>query len=127
MATRIIIEGVDPSKMRLEAYREEGCGDWFVNPKNGDIHIQVAGPDVWDQADCFAIAVHELFEARACFAHGITQGAVDAFDITFEKERAGGTHTEDAEPGADKRAPYRMEHADAMIIETLVRRFLGID
>ncbi len=125
--TRIIIQCVPADKMRLPAYREDGCGDWFVSHENGDIHIQVAGVDVWDQSDCFAIAVHELFEARACFAHGVTQGAVDAHDIMFEKERADGMHAEDAEPGADRRAPYRTEHAEAMIIEAMVRRFLGIE
>lgn len=125
--TRIIIEALPPDKMRLPEYREAGCGDWFVDRSNGDMLIQVAfDTDVWDDPEAFACAIHELTEARIAFAHGVTEGAVDAFDKMFERERVEGKHGPDAEPGDDPRAPYRREHADAMIIEGLIRRFLGM-
>ena len=124
-STRIIIEAVAPDKMRLPVYNEVGCGDWFRDPETGDIHIQVASTtDVWDDIESLGIAIHELCEARLCAAHGVTEAAVDTFDVLFEQERAQGLHGLDDEPGSDKRAPYYLEHADAMFIEGLFRRFL---
>lgn len=124
--TRIIIEAVAPDKMRLAEYRDAGCGDWFVSRENGDVHIQVASTtDVWDDTGAFAIAIHELTEARLAFAHGVTEGAVDQFDQMFERERTEGLHGPDAEPGDDPRAPYRREHAAATIVEGMMRLLLG--
>lgn len=114
--TRIIIEAVQPDKMRLKAYHQEGCGDWFVDRGNGDIHIQVAGPDVWDDEQSFLIALHELVESRLCFKHGVVEGAVDAFDAAF---------TGKGEPGDDPASPYRNEHRAAMMIEHMMALFLG--
>lgn len=113
--TRIIIEALPPDKMRLEAYRETGCGDWFWD-REGNLHIQVAGPDVWDHEDSFLIALHEMVEARLCFKSGVTQGAVDSFDATF---------TGGGEPGEHKDAPYRKQHRAAGMIEHLFAIFLG--
>ena len=124
-STRIVMEAVPPEEMRLAAYREEGCGDWYIGV-NGDVHIKVAGADVWDQLDMFLLALHELFEARACFRSGVVQGAVDAFDAAFEAERAQGLHGPDEEPGDDPRAPYRVQHRDACIIEHVAARLLGV-
>lgn len=114
--TRIIIEALPPDQMRLDAYKEEGCGDWFVNKANGDIHIRVAGPDVWDHEESFLIALHELIEARLCFKVGVTQGAVDAFDQAFTGER---------EPGDDASAPYQRQHRQACMIEHTMALFFG--
>lgn len=125
--TRIIIEAVPPDRMRLDAYKTGGCGDWFVDRENGDVHIKVAfDTDVWDDPEAFTIALHELVEARLAFAHGVTEGAVDAFDKLFEEERAVGKHEPGDEPGDDPRAPYGREHAEAMVIELLMRHYLGM-
>ena len=115
-STRIIIEAVPADKMRLEAYREDGFGDWFVDPGNGDIHIRVAGADVWDQEGAFLVALHELCEARLCFKAGVTQGAVDVFDSAF---------TGEGEPGDDPAAPYQRQHRAACMIEHMMALFLG--
>lgn len=115
-STRIIIEAVPPEEMRLEAYKEAGFGDWYFCPDTGDLHIKVAGADVWDEEKLFLIALHELSEARLCYRAGVTQGAVDAFDATFEGH---------GEPGDDIAAPYRVQHRQAMIIEHLMALFLG--
>lgn len=114
--TRIVIECVPPDKMRLPAYREAGCGDWFRDPKTGDIHIQVAGGNVWEDEESFLIALHELIEARLCVKAGVMQEMVDAFDAAF---------TGDGEPGDDPGAPYRAQHRHAMLIEHLMAMFLG--
>ena len=114
--TRIIIEAVPPDQMRLAAYHEEGCGDWYFCPHTGDLHIKVAGVDVWDQEDVFLIALHEMIEARLCFKAGVTQGAVDSFDAAF---------TGEGEPGDDPAAPYRKQHRAAMLIEHATALFMG--
>lgn len=116
MTTRIIIEAVPSDKMRLSAYREDGCGDWYFCPKTGDLHVKVAGADVWDQEDMFLLALHEMIEARLCFKAGVTQGAVDVFDAAFKGE---------GEPGDDRAAPYRNQHRQACMIEHLAALFLG--
>lgn len=114
--TKIIIEAVAPGQMRLDAYKEEGCGDWYFDPSNGDLHIKVAGADVLDQDEVFLIALHELIEAKLCLKAGVVQGAVDAFDATFAGE---------GEPGDDPAAPYQRQHRAAMMIEHLMAIFLG--
>lgn len=114
--TRIIIEALPPEQMRLDAYKETGCGDWFVNKANGDIHIRVAGPDVWDHEESFLVALHELIEARLCAKAGVVQGAVDAFDEKF---------TGEGEPGDDPAAPYQKQHRAACMIEHMTAIFLG--
>lgn len=102
--------------MRLAAYREDGSGDWYWDTKTGDLHIKVAGADVWEQEEKFLIALHEMIEARLCFKSGVTQGAVDRFDSKFEG---------DGEPGDDPGAPYRVQHRQAMLIEHMAALFLG--
>ena len=115
--TKIIIEAVAPGKMRLEAYREEGCGDWFVDQANGDIHIQVAFPtDIVDDDDAFLIALHELIEFKLCHKAGVTQGAVDVFDQQF---------TGEGEPGDAEDAPYKRQHRAACMLEHQMAIFLG--
>jgi hypothetical protein len=113
--TRIIIEAVPPDQMRLDAYKEEGCGDWYFDAV-GDLHIRVAGADALDQDDVFLIALHELIEAKLCLRDGVTQGAVDAFDSAF---------TGDGEPGDNPVAPYRKQHRVAMLIEHQLALMMG--
>lgn len=102
--------------MRLPAYREDGYGDWYFDAKTGDLHIKVAGADVWDQEQAFLVALHELIEARLCFQSGVTQGSVDSFDGTFQG---------DGEPGDAPLAPYRVQHRKACLIEHVMALFLG--
>ena len=117
-STRIIIEAVEPGNMRLPSYREVGCGDWWVDPENGDIRIQVASTtDIWDDEETFLVALHELIEARLCAKAGIVQGAVDAFDEAF---------TGDGEPGDSPLSPYQHQHRQAMLLEHQMALFLGI-
>lgn len=114
---KIILECVQPEDMRLEPYRQPGCGDWFFSTANGDLHIKVVGPDIFDHDEAFLCALHELIEAKLCFRAGVTQGAVDAFDKAF---------VGDGEPGDDPRAPYRRQHRAAMMIEHQTALFLGL-
>jgi hypothetical protein len=116
--TRIIIEGIEPDKMRLEVYQKEDYGDWHFDAE-GNVHVQIAcigDKNPWDDEDAFLVALHELVEARLCFKADVTQGAVDAFDAAYQG---------DGEPGDEPTAPYREQHRDATIIEHLVALFFG--
>lgn len=118
--SRIIIDAV-----KQEDQRYDTTGDWFFDPSNGDLHIRVTGGDALDEDEAFLVALHELIEVKLCQRDGITQGAVDAFDMQFEKDRAAGLHEEDAEPGDHKDAPYREQHRKAMLVEHLTAILLG--
>jgi len=127
--SKIIIEMVPATKMRLAAYRDQGRGDWFIAP-NGNIHIQYSSaediydnddnlilrPGFMDDDDAFLLVLHELIEMKLCMKDGVTQGAVDAFDANFKGE---------GEPGDDPAAPYRVQHRKACLIEFLMASFLG--
>lgn len=108
--TRIIIEAIPAEQQRYDT-----LGDWFWDA-HGNLIIRVTGTDVIDQDDVFLIALHELIEVKLCHKRGVTQGAVDAFDMAF---------TEEGEPGDHPDAPYRKEHRQAMILEHLMANFLG--
>lgn len=107
---RIIIEAISQGQQRYDT-----LGDWFFDKSNGDLTIRVTGADVLDQDEVFLIAFHELIEAKLCLKHGVTQGAVDAFDMAFKGE---------GEPGDDPAAPYQREHRAAMILEHAMALFL---
>lgn len=120
--TRIIIECIPAEQQRYPT-----DGDWYFDKSNGDLHIKITGSDVLSEDRRFLYALHEIVEAKLCFNHGVTEGAVDFFDIKFEKDREAGLHGEDAEPGDHPHAPYRKEHRCAMLIEHMMAHFLGID
>ncbi len=115
---KIIIETTPPEQMRLEAYREPGCGDWYWDV-DGNLHVQIACSgdlNVWDDETSFLVALHELCESRLCFKAGVTQGSVDSFDAAF---------TGEGEPGDDPAAPYQKQHRAAMLVEHLMAILLG--
>ena len=65
----------------------------------------------------FLIALHELVEVMLCRQRGITQQAVDDFDMAFKG---------DGEPGDEPDAPYRREHQFANKIENMVAHEMGM-
>ena len=115
MGHKIIIEAVAPEEMRLKAYQEDGCGDWFFDPE-GNLTVRVAASDIFDD-EAFLVALHELVEAKLCLKRGITQQMVDDFDQAYDGW---------GEPGDDQLAPYREPHRAAMLTEHMVAHFLGI-
>lgn len=70
------------------------------------------------------IGIHELVEVVKCKAEGVSQAAVDAFDIEFEKNRKEG---DESEPGDDPKAPYYKQHQAAMAVERLCAVLWGVD
>jgi len=84
------------------------------------------------------VALHELVEVLACKHDGVSQEAVDAFDIEYEKQRAeklADTSIPEAdraliaidEPGDDPNAPYVKQHCLATGIERLMAAELDVN
>lgn len=91
--------------------RYETVGDWLFTV-SGDLSIRVS--DTGDWRYDMLVAVHELVEVLICKHRGITQKAVDDFDMSFKP--VDGT----SEPGDDPNAPYAREHSFATGIERLL-------
>ena len=113
---KILIETIPHKEQR---YRT--CGDWKIEP-DGVVHILISEEVGEDSA--FLIGVHEWLEQNLCVQRGITQKAVDEFDIAFEKNRKLG---DDSEPGDSPFAPYKKQHFFATTIERLVAAEKGVD
>ena len=97
------------------------CGDWQFFP-NDECLISVSAQEDWRHE--LLIAIHELVEAALCRQRGISQKAVDAFDMAFEQGRDLG---DESEPGDAPDAPYRREHRFAENIERQLAHELGVN
>lgn len=117
--TKIILECVPPEEQRFVCYSELYSGDWQFDGE-GNIVIRVTGEDVWCDPDAFLVALHELVEARLCFASGVTQSMVDTFDTNWSGALG-------EEPGDSPDAPYRSQHRSACLIEFFMAKLMGID
>jgi hypothetical protein len=106
---RIVIETIPHKEQRYDT-----CGDWIVD---GDT-LKVFVSKTRDWRYSFLVAVHELIEATLCKQAGITQEAVDKFDMNF---------TGKGEPGDDPKAPYRQQHAIATHIESYLAIMLDVN
>lgn len=71
------------------------------------------------------IAIHELVESYLCQLRGVTDAAIDSFDLQYEKLRVLGDTT--SEPGDDPAAPYYREHKFATKLEKLLAEEIGVD
>jgi hypothetical protein len=106
---RVVIETIPHKEQRYDT-----CGDWLFD---GDtLKIFVSKTKDWRYS--FLVAVHELIEVGLCKQAGITQQAVDKFDMNFKGK---------GEPGDDPKAPYRIQHAVATAIERDVALELDVD
>ena len=101
--------------------RYETVGDWENLPE-GSLRISVS--DMGNDDYAFLVAIHELVEVWLCNKRGITDEAVSAFDIEYEKNRPEG---DESEPGDHPDAPYRKEHFFATNIERMIALELGVD
>ena len=103
------IESMPPDEMRYET-----DGDWFYT-KDGELVIQVS--DNMPAREKMLVAIHELVEAFLCTERGITQDAVDKFDMSYHGA---------GEPGDSADAPYRKEHRFAALIDHMIAHELGM-
>lgn len=106
-----------------EEHRYDTSGDWwFTNRPKTRVEIRVS--DFGNPDHEFLLALHELVEMWLCRRRGISQRAVDRFDVAYEKKRREGDETE---PGDDPQAPYYREHQFACGIERLMAAELGVN
>ena len=113
---KIVIETIPHKDQRYPT-----VGDWLFD-ENGDLTIRVSQLGSWQQ-ECL-VALHEVVEVLLCKHRGITQEAVDQFDMAYEKSRQEG---DESEPGDDPLAPYVREHCLATGIERILAAELGVD
>lgn len=99
-------------------------GNWKFDKKgNLDIYVSCLG----DWRKEALIAFHELREVLVCKHRGITQQAVDSFDMVYEQERDEGKHVKEDEPGNDPKAPYFEAHTLATAAERALAYDLGVN
>jgi len=104
-------------------HRYPTVGDWWWD-HDGTLQIRVSKMGNWKYE--VLVALHELIEVLLCKDRGIKPKDVDNFDMQYEREREQGLHGPDEEPGWDKKAPYRKEHAFAEKIERMFARQLKV-
>lgn len=112
---KIIIDFIEHKSQRYET-----AGDYWKD-KKGNWHIKVSktGSAIADKM----IGVHELVEFVLTDFKGTTEKEITTFDKAFEKKRKKGNKDE---PGFDKNAPYRNEHAIATSVELMMCAYLNI-
>lgn len=110
------VKSVDIVVIPHSAQRYNTVGDWlFEHPDELTIYVSETGNWKWNMC----IALHELTEAIACTADGVTQEQVDEFDKNWKPNFGF------EEPGEDPRAPYFSEHRIASTIEHTLFGFMG--
>jgi hypothetical protein len=98
-----------------EDQRYPTVGDWLISD-DGTLTVLVS--KMPDNRHELLVAVHELVEALACNAAGVTQEAVDAFDM--------GPGAALDEPGDCPAAPYFSQHQVATEVEMLLAAAMGV-
>lgn len=120
---KILIETIPHDQQRYPT-----AGDWeFLQPpfvKEGDVGISIKISELGDWRMEACVAIHEAIEVLMCKQNGVTQQAVDDFDMTYEKARKEG---DESEPGDDAKAPYYKEHQIATGVERILAVELGLD
>lgn len=112
---KIIIETIPHNQHRYPT-----VGDWFYQ-EDGTLVIRVSELGDWKREAL--VAVHELVEVLLCKHQGVSQEAVDQFDLEFEKERSA---NDLSEPGDDPKAPYMRQHCLATSVERMLAAELNV-
>src|SRR5712672_1211436 len=113
---KIIIETIPHNQHRYPT-----VGDWYYDAE-GTLIIRVSKLSDWRRE--FLVALHEVVEAQLCLNDGVTQAAVDEFDMEYEKNRAS---DDNSEPGMNPKAPYHRQHRIADVMERSFSIDLGVD
>lgn len=111
----INIQVIPESEQRAEI----NGADWFFDEK-GDLQVRVSPMSDWRRE--VLLGIHEAVEAIMCKHNGVTQQAVDAFDIEYDK-----THAFDVNAGDEPAAPYVREHCFATAIERILCAELDVN
>jgi len=109
---KITIEVIDHHEQRYPT-----CGDWQLDQATEHLRIKIS--DLGDWHYNMLIGFHEMMEAMLCHDRGITEEAVDKFDMAYEAKRDVDNLSE---PGDDPDSPYFNEHFFATTLERLLAR-----
>jgi hypothetical protein len=135
---RIVIETIPHNTQRYDT-----IGDWAISD---DGTLRVAVSELGDHRMSMACGIHEAIEAMLCNLDEVSEARVTEFDEDYEaarqailanaefdparvyrdKWRCTCEITAGSEPGEDRHAPYRLQHAFADGIERLVAMELGV-
>ncbi len=116
---KITIETIPHGEQRYPT-----VGDWqWITPTELLIRVSEMGNPVYEAA----VGIHEAVEALLCQQDGVTQAAVDRFDMAYERDRPPfGIPGDDGEPGDDPAAPYHRQHCFATAVERMLIAALGV-
>jgi hypothetical protein len=106
--------------------RYPSCGDWLATPEG----LRIIAADTGSWRYNALVLLHEAVEALLCRWHGVTQAAVDKFDmVDWPRIRGIGWSVgitpacraalNDNDPGAWPSAPYHSMHMTATRVERL--------
>ncbi|SRR5881394_225786 len=90
---------------------EVNGADWFWD-EAGNLQVRVSPMSDWRRE--VILAVHETVEAICCRHLGVSQAAVDKFDIAYDKAHP---NEPDLNAGDDPLAPYDRAHTLATACE----------
>lgn len=119
----IVIETIPHAKQRYETVGDYFTAHNWVRIGEG-LTRQFRVSDMGNPDYEFLVALHELIESHLAQKRGISDAAIDAFDIAFEAARREGDTNE---PGNDPRCPVYREHQFATQIEHMVAEELGVN
>ena len=127
--------------------RYDTIGDWIVE----GVRLTLYGSELGNWRMTYCAFVHEAVEAALCDEDGIDQSEITQFDELYEERRqyvlglpgpvqepaifgdelhwkfhCNCIPTLGSEPGEDRHAPYRLQHAFADGIERLFANALGV-
>lgn len=115
------MKGINFRAIPHEEQRYPTVGDWWID-EEGIWQVRVSKMSDWRYE--FLVFFHEILELAWCEVNGISQADVDAFDIEYENNREEGNTSE---PGDDSKAPYRIGHYSATLVEKMACVILGCD
>lgn len=113
---KIVIETIPHAEQRYPT-----VGDWQFSP-DGTLTIRVSAMSDWRHE--VLVGLHETIEALLCKQAGVTEDAVDRFDMDYEEKRAEG---DDSEPGDDPACPCYRQHQVATAMERVIASHLNVD
>lgn len=99
-----------------ESQRYDTCGDWQFKGDELEINVSDSGNPKMN----FLVALHEFIEAMLCNFNGVTDKQVDEYD--FKHPESG---CSDFDAFVD--APYHTQHNDALAIEWILSRLIGVN
>jgi hypothetical protein len=108
---RIIIDTIPHSDQRYNT-----VGDYFQAEDALVINVS----QLADRREMLLIAIHELVEWALCDVAGISNEAIDAFDLQYPESA-------DQEPGDSISAPYRRQHLIASGVEKILAAEMGVN